>query len=530
MRKAAAVGILILIVALVIGFLTIGKNWPPREETLAYRFKTDAPSLDSAQLRDTTSSTVAQCIYDGLVEQDPLTLEVRPELAESWDVSEDGTVFTFHLRKGVLFHNGREVTADDFKYSMERVLSPATAANQRWVLEEIKGSDDFKGSPGEHVEGIEVLDRYTLRLTIKRPYQPFLGLLSMEAASPVPREEVERWGEDFTSHPMGCGPYKFVKWKRDAAIVLERFEGYWGEAPQIKYIKFTVIPDDAVALEKYLNGDFDMLMELPVKRIRELLNDYPNEAHLWPMLGVNYIAFNHTKPPFKDNRALRQAFNYAVNKQAICDVILEGIPSPSRGVLPPGFPSFDETLEGYPYDKDKAEALLAEAGYPNGEGLPEIALQYNTSEAHEAVCQAVQNNLREIGVRVRLKNLEWAAHLESIKHHEPPMFRAGWLADGPAEDNFLQLLVTGKETNYSGYSNAEYDALFEQARFATDPDEQRRLYRAANRFVVEDAAWLFINWYRDTMMIKPYVKGWVEPLQGDFRIPLHKLYFARPDG
>jgi oligopeptide transport system substrate-binding protein len=248
------------------------------------------------------------------------------------------------------------------------------------------------------------------------------------------------------------------------------------------------------------------------------------------MLGVYYMGFDHTKPPFKDNVKLRQAFNYAVDKQAICDIILEGVPVPARGVLPPGFASFDETLEGYPYDLEKAKALLAEAGYPDGKGLPVLTLQYNTSEAHEAICEAIKNDLIDIGVKVRLRNLEWGAHLASLKDHEPDLFRADWLADVPSEDNFLQLLVTGKESNYCGYSNPEFDALFNKARFSTDPDEQHRLYREANRLAVEDAAWLFVYWYRDTMMVKPYLKGWCCPLQGDFRMPLDKLHFTSGPG
>ena len=196
MGKAWIALVIIIVVIVAVGYLTFRPSWPPRAETLVYRFMTDAPTLDTAHAGDTTSSVVLQCIVDGLVEQDPVTLEVRPELAESWEISDDGTVYTFHLRKGIKFHNGREVTAEDFKYSMERVLDPATAAEQRWVLEEIKGADAFDGKRVKHVEGIEVLDPSTLQITIKRPYKPFLGLLSMEVAAPVPREEVERLGMD----------------------------------------------------------------------------------------------------------------------------------------------------------------------------------------------------------------------------------------------------------------------------------------------------------------------------------------------
>jgi len=520
----------LLVINAIVATVTISGSWTPRNETLMYRFKTDAPTLDPAYAHDTTSSTVLQCIVDGLTELDAETLDVKPELAESWEISEDGTVYTFHLRRGVRFHNGREVTADDLKYSMERVLDPKTAADQRWVLEEIVGSDEFSARKADHVAGIEVLDPYTLRIRIKRPYAPFLGLLSMEAASPVPREEVERLGEDFASRPVGCGPYRFVVWKRDAYIILERYDDYWGEAPRIKYIKFKVIPEDTLALEKYLHGEFDLLMELPVKRTRDMMESRPDETKVWPMLGVYYIGFNHTKPPFRDNVKLRQALNYAVDKKAICKVILEGVPIPARGVLPPGFPSFDEELQGYPYDPGKAKALLAEGGYPGGKGLSEIILQYNTSEAHEAICEAIKNDLADIGVKVRLRNFEWGTHLESIRNHEPEMFRASWLADVPSEDNFLQLLVTGKESNYSGYSSPEFDELFDKSRFSTNPDEQRRLYREANRLAVDDAAWLFLYWYRDVMMVKPYVKGWVRPVQGDFRMPLHKLEFTSHPG
>jgi oligopeptide transport system substrate-binding protein len=220
MGKSGLGLVALLVINVLVGAITISGSWTPRDDTLVYRFKTDAPTLDPAYGRDTTSSTVLQCLFDGLTELDAETLEVKPELAESWEVSDDGTVYTFHLRHGVEFHNGREVTAEDFKFSMERVLDPATAADQRWVLEELKGADTFDGKTVQHVEGIEVLDPYTLRLTINRPYAPFLALLSMEAASPVPREEVERLGEDFAIRPTGCGPYRFVSWTHDATIVL----------------------------------------------------------------------------------------------------------------------------------------------------------------------------------------------------------------------------------------------------------------------------------------------------------------------
>jgi peptide/nickel transport system substrate-binding protein/oligopeptide transport system substrate-binding protein len=498
-----------------------------QSNTLVWRFMSDPPSLDPAHSTDTTSGIVTALVFDGLVELDPATLKIVPAVAESWEVSEDQLTYTFHLRRGVKFHHGREVKANDFRYTFERTMHPDTASERTWVLEFIKGADEFRSGKAKKIEGVEVLDDYTLRLTQKQPYPLFLEYLYMDAANVIPREVAEKWGDDFVDHLVGCGPYKFVRWKRYAVVELEAFDDYYGGRPKIDRLEFKIIPYQDVALLKYEEGELDVLDELPTGRVRETQKNYPEEFKVWPILGTYYIAINNEKPPFRGNVKLRQALNYAIDKQAICDAILEGVPLPAKGVLPPGIPSYNPDLRGYPYDPERAKKLLAEAGYANGEGLEELELWYNTNQAHERICIQVQNHLRAIGIKVRLRNVDWGSHLEACKSGEPKLMRAAWLADVPDPENFLYVLLHSEKIgtdNYSRYSNPEFDKLVEKARFTADTEQRIALYRQAEKMALDDATWIFIYYYGDVMMVKPHVKGVILPVQGDFRVPLDKLW------
>jgi oligopeptide transport system substrate-binding protein len=524
-RNRAKPLIILCLLAAMLGGCSNNKG--DRSRTFVYRFMTDPPSLDPAHSTDTTSGIVTALIFDGLVELDPVTLKIVPAVAESWDASDDQLAYTFHLRKGVKFHNGREVKADDFRYTFERTLSPKTASERTWVLEFLKGADEFRRGKSREIEGVEVFDDYTLRLTLSRPYPLFLQYLYMDAANVVPREVAEKWGDDFVDHLVGCGPYKFVRWRRYAYIELEAFDGYYFGRPKIDRMEFKIIPYTDIALLKYEEGSIDFLDQLPTGRVRDVQKRYPNDFKVWPTLGTYYLAINNQKPPFKGNLKLRQALNYAVNKKAICDAIMEGVPTPARGVLPPGIPGYNPNLKGYPYNPELAKKLLAEAGYPGGKGLEEIDLWYNIDAAHGRICIQVQNQLKAIGVKTRLRNYDWGSYLEALKAGEPKLMRAAWLADIPDPENFLHVLLHSEKIgtdNYSRYSNKEFDKLVEEARFTTDPEKRIALYQKAEQMAVEDAVWVFIYHYRDVMMCKPYVKGVVLPVQGDFRLPLDRMW------
>jgi oligopeptide transport system substrate-binding protein len=494
-----------------------------------YRLASDPPTLDPAHSTDTTSGAIVLKIFDGLVQFDEKTLSVIPAVAASWVISTDGRCYTFTLRKGVLFHNGREVKAADFKYSFERVLDPKTASERRWVLEKIKGADAYSKGQAPSVGGIDVVDDYTLKITLSEPYAPFLAQLCMEAGSVVPREEVEKAGNDkFTLHPVGCGPFKFVRWQPDQEVLLQANKNYYGGPSKIiDQLVFKIITNTNVALEAYKNNELDMLDEIPTGQVRLMQEKFPQDVKIWPILGTYYFGFNHQQFPFKNNPKLRQAFNYAVDKEKICRILNEGVSTPARGILPPGLNGYDPNLAGYPFEPDKARALLKEAGYPDGKGLPEIALWYNTSESHQRVCQYIQESLKKIGVNITLKNLDWPAYLKALEAGEALFYRTGWIADVPDADNFLYTLLDTKQWgapgNYCRYSNVAFDSLVEKARLIASPQERVGLYRKAEKIAVDDACWLLIYHYGAVAMIKPKWKNIVLPLQGNFAMPIHIL-------
>ena len=432
-----------------------GCGAPPEETDRIFRFRlaSDPPSLDLIHTTDTSSATVVFRIFEGLVDQDPETLEITPSLAERWEISEDGLTYTFHLKKGVRFHNGREVTSADFRYNFERCLTPKNISERSWVLAPIKGAQEMVEGKATSLTGMETPDDYTVILHLEQPFTPFISYLTMEAGRIAAREGIE--SAEYI--PIGTGPYKFISWEHDIRVSLEANEDWHGGAVAVKRVDFEVIPDVGVSFQKFIAGEMDLVNEVPPGQLTLIKEKYPQFIRIWPYLRNEYIGFNHTRPPFKGNLKLRQALCWAVDRESIVRNLLEGASTAANSILPPGIPGKDETIEGYGYDLEKARQLLAEAGYPGGKGLPEISLWYNTNEMHQQVAQIVQDSFRKIGVDIRLKSLDWPAYLKACQSFEPDMFRMGWVADIPDADNFLYILLDSKQIgapgNYSGYSN-----------------------------------------------------------------------------
>ncbi|MCC7430172.1 ABC transporter substrate-binding protein, partial [bacterium] len=484
---------------------------------------------------DTTSGNIILRIFDGLVQFEPKTLAVIPAVAESWEITEESKVFTFHLRKGVKFHNGREVVAQDFKYSFERILSPETASERQWVLNQIDGSDDFMNKKVDSVRGIEVLDDYTFKITLKQPFAPFLSMLCMETGSVVPKEEVEKVGNDqFTRNPVGCGPFKFKEWQADISVTLEAFQDYYGtKSETIQEVKFVVIPSIPTALEAYKNNEIDFLDELPPGQIATLKKDFPQDVQEWSQIGTYYIGFNLEKAPFKDNLKLRQAINFAVDRQKIVEIIEEGNAIACSGILPPGIPGHNPDLKTYSYDIEKAKTLLAEAGFPDGKGLQTITVWFNTHDRHQRIVQYVQQELKKIGINLEIKNLDWPAYLKALDAGEPEMFRMGWLVDYVDPDNYLHTLLhssqIGAPGNYARYKSAKIDSLLDLGRKLANIDERIKVYQEAEKLAVDDAVWLFLYYYREIAMINPKWDNLILSPQGDFVTPLRTLKLKKTE-
>lgn len=484
---------------------------PRRGGTYRYTLgPSDPPSLDPVHITDTVSHAVASELFDGLVAFDR-ELKIRPAIARRWTVSRDGRTYTFHLRPGVRFHNGRVVTAEDFHYSFERLLHPETRSERTWILEKLQGAREFMGGKRSGVAGIKVLGPHRLQLTLERPFAPFLALLAYPAASVVPREAVERWGRQFSTHPMGTGPFRFSTWRHDDRVELEANPDYFQGAPYLDRIVYRVIPDEMTRFQEFKAGNLDHT-DIPTGLFRVIQNDPSIRSMLvsHPSLGINALQFNLERPPFRGNRKVRQAFNYIVDKEAIAKVILEGRVVPARSVLPPGMLGHNPDLRGYPYNKEKARRLLAEAGYEGGRGFPPLTLHYNPGLVNRKIAEFVQGALRKIGVAVQLRELDWPAYLNLVDGGQAQFFRLGWLADYPDPENFLTVLFhsrnIGSKGNLSRYANPTVDRLLDRADQSMDPTARAHLYQEAEKIIVADAPWIFLHYYSTDVLIQPWVR------------------------
>jgi len=494
------------------------------------RVASDPPSLDPAHITDTTSHKVAMNIYNGLVKFDK-NLNIVPDIAKSWDVSKDGLVWKFNLKKGVKFHNGDPVTAKDFVYSFTRMVNPETKSEREWLFTSIKGVEEFQNGKADKVSGLKAIDDYTLQITLDEPFTPFLTVLGMVNASVVSEKAIEKYGADYVNHPVGTGPFEFIEWQHDNKVVLEANEDYFDGRPYLDKIVYRVITEASPAFAEYEQGNIYAMVDgdIPMGQMPRVLNseEFADEVNKTPLLGTYYFGFNTTKKPF-DNVKVRKALNYAVNKKAIAKVLKNGTVKPAKGILPPGMPGRNKELEGYPYNPEKAKQLLAEAGYPNGLS-GEYELIYNTSKSHQAIAVAVQANLKEVGVDVKLSNLEWGSYIKRVDNGETQIFRLAWIADYPDPDNFLYVLFHSKNAGPGGngafYQNPEVDELLDKGRKMKAGKERKDLYAKVEKMIMNDAPWIPVYYYTKVGLQKPFVKGYTMTALGP--LPLDDVWLDK---
>jgi len=507
------------------------------EQVLRVRMREDPPDTDPAQSGDTLSDQVNLEIHDGLVDFDPATLAVVPAVAEAWEASADGLRYTFHLRGDVRFHNGRKVTSDDVLYSFTRLLDPRMNSKRRETLAVVKGAEAFGKGASTRVEGLEVEGAQALRITLEKPLPHFLSLLATPAAAIVPREVYEDPQRGYLTHPVGCGPFRFSRWERSNFLELAAFGDYYQGRPKLDRVLFRFIENPTSAIEEYRTGGLEWMDEFPGSET-EIARELPRDYRRGPYLATYYFGMNLARRPFQGNRDLRKAFNYAVNKQVICDQIFEGTHTVAHGVLPPGLPGYNSDLQGYPYDPARARDYLAKAGYPGGKGLPKIDLWANNNEKILQTAQRVQSDLRAVGIPVQIRAVDFAAFLAAVEGTadtagEALLYRNGWQADYPDPDAFLYPLLHsrnfGPHGNIARYSNPKVDELLDRARTLARLEERIPLYREAERIAVEeDAVWLFVSNYTERVLIKSFVKGVVLSPLGTNRIPLDRVWLEAP--
>jgi peptide/nickel transport system substrate-binding protein len=484
-------------------------------KTLVVALGADATYLDPESVMNNESGFVMATIFDGLTKYKKGTSEPGPGLAERWEVSEDGTEYTFYLRQGVKFHDGTDFNADAALFEIDRVTNPD---NPYYVYNQ-DGIHSFASFTWGLVTGTEKIDDYTIKITLSEPHAPFLASLAMVWSGFMSPAALDQYGFEVVDHPIGTGPFKLVEWVRNDHMTLEANKDYWGGAPKIDRLIFQVVPESAVRLLKLEQGEVQILADVNPEdyaRIRE----NPDLVLLeQPGLTVNGITLPADTEPFTDVR-VRQAMNYAVNKDEMDEFLYKNAAVPAATGMPPILMGYPEDLQPYPFDPEKAKELLTEAGYPDGFSFKLLCYEnprgYNPVGIKMAV--AVQEYLANIGVELELETLEWGAFLDarrSIDNHDMGM--VGWSGDNGDPDNFLYEMFSTDMIpvgNTSHYSNPDLDAILIKARTVTDPAERAKLYEEASWIIHDDAAWLFVNHTLHVRATRANVEGFaLNPLQ-----------------
>jgi len=457
-------------------------------------------TMDPAFITSRGQDQTVRNIYDGLVNWKPGTVEIAPALAKSWEASGDGLAYTFHLRKGVQFHRGYgELKASDVKFSFERVMDPKTKSPR---------SKDFK-----LVKKIEVLDDYTLRITLKKPYPGLMHMLADRGAFVTSEKAVKKLGKDIGRAPVGTGPFFVTKWIPKQNVDMERNEKYFAGPPRLKKVTFISIREAASRFMAFDSGQIDLIQVADPDRVAKYLKDPNVVVKSKPGLITRYIGFNQKIKPFDDVR-VRRAIQHAVDKEYIVKNLFKGLSVKSINFVPPLNFGYTADVMTYPYDVEKAKKLLAEAGYPNGFKTSLYIPNIPRFTGHSVV---IKDSLSKIGVDVDLKLLDVSVFLAACRKGEPPMFTVS--SGGSPNTAFYMFLYFHSNNfppgnNFAYYSNPKVDALIDKAQVTVDSEKQKALLVEAQKIIAEDSVDLCLDHEKFFFIMKPYVKGFkVDPLR-----------------
>jgi peptide/nickel transport system substrate-binding protein/oligopeptide transport system substrate-binding protein len=497
----------------------------------AYRrpLAADPSTLDPARQRDIYSLAVGQQLFDGLVEFDQ-TLRIMPALAQFWVGSRDGLTWTFTLRKGVKFHNGREMTSDDVVYSFTRLLDPRVRSGGADLFMHIQGATEFREGRAKQVTGITAPDRYTVRITLTEAPVPFVSLLAVGQAKIVPREIVEEQGEGFGSQPVGTGPFRFVRWERGKEIVLAANTDYFDRPPKLARLVFRIFGGRLEgAFPEFQSGALEDSW-IPTKDYRQIIASQAYQYVRRPIFNLRHYGLNTRTKPL-DDRRVRQAILYAIDRETVVSDIWLGRHTLARGILPPGTLGFNPKLKGYAYEPARARELLAQAGYPGGRGLPPLTI-WSTVRSEEVIREheRMRKDLEAVGITAELQyNPDWPSFSRAMQERKLPIFLRAWFADVPDPENFLaKLFHSGSPFNYMSYANPAVDALLDKARAERDLARRVEVYRRAEELILHDVPVIPLSHQTYERVFQPYVKGIEVSGLGDAYIPFRKVWLEPP--
>ena len=483
----------------------------------------DPPTLDPHLTGDVTSAVIIVEVFGGLVTieaQDPTNLkdqqlEIVGDLAERWEISDGGRTYTFHLRKNAKFHNGRAVTAQDIKWSMERATDLETQAPTVDIfLGDILGVPaKLEGLAGE-ISGVRVIDDHTLSITADATKPYFLAKLTYPTAFVLDRENVEG-NRNWTREPNGTGPFRLAEYSVGELIRLERNEFYHLGPPNLDEVQFILSGGSSMLM--YENDELHVsgISLAQLDAVLDPSNPLSRDVHIAPpAFEISYMGMNPNMPPF-DDRNVRQALNYAIDKETIARVLHQDLSIPAQGILPPGIPGYNPNLQGYEFNPAKAMQLLQESKYgANLDDLPRITLTLpgsfgaTVSPSYDAILRMWKEHL---GIEVELVQTEWATFLQDLRRLRFQMFGGlAWIADYPDPENFLDVLFHSQSSdNHMGYASQELDRLLEQARTELDQEARFNLYHRAEEIILRDAPWIPL-WHGDEgyVLVKPNVQNY----------------------
>lgn len=527
----------------------------------------DPNALDPVLINSKLADDIALQIYDRLLSLDS-NLNLVPELATQWEVSDDGLTYTFRLRTDVSFHDdpcfpggkGRRMTAQDVRYSLERCCDPATRSVQFWAFrDKVAGATEYYDAKLEkkekadlHVSGLQAPDDSTFRIQLIRPYAPFIYYLVNSLGCVVPREAVEKYGRDYFQHPVGTGPFVFVEWKHDQNITLRRNPAYWqhdeagNQLPLLDGVEITFIKDDKIQLTEFTKGTLDECFGIPTEffpyvvdaNTRALMPEYRQYVlQAQPAMLSWFFDFLCTKPPF-DNADVRRAFSCAIDRDKIVKYVLRNAPyAPAvHGITPPVIPGYDITqIPGYTVDETKAREYMAKAGYPGGNGFPPVTMTVYPEPRLLQVAEAVKDMLEKtLNISVNMRIIQFAQLLELAEAGKLEFWGTRWYGDYPDPENYLNLFngalvpednAQPSYPNSTRYSNPEFTALLNRAVETRDSSERTELYRRAETLAMQDAPALMLFYEMHYRLLQPRVRG--NPLDPMNRVVLKRVWFDR---
>jgi len=469
----------------------------------------DPFTLDPGVSGEMTSHEYIAQIFSGLVRLDE-NLEVIPDIAETWDISSDYKTFTFYLNQDVKFQDGREVKAEDFKYSWERACNPATGSHVAAIyLGDIAGVDDVLAGESQEISGVKVINDHTLEVNLKAPRSYFLYKLTYSTAFVVDKYNVDD-GIYWWRQPNGTGPFKLEQWNEGSLLVLERNDLYYGRKASLQRVEFLLW--GGIPMRMYENDEVDAagVSVLYIDRVTDTAGPFYDQLQVSPELSFSYIGFNCTKPPFDDVN-IRRAFSHAVDKDKIVSLVFRDLVEKADGILPPGIPGYDESLEGLEFDVEQARELIALSSYGDVANLPPITLTTTGygGEISSSLSAIIAQWRENLGVEVEIRMLEPERYLYHLKEEKDQMYEMGWIADYPHPQDFLEILFrTGNENNYGEYGNAEVDALLDMAAVETDHTLSLQIYQQVEQMLVDDAACLPLWFDKNYTLVKPDVQGY----------------------